>query len=302
MGKIILNLFIILTFLSCQPENVDVPNTGRKIVINSLLETDSLIGANITTSAYIISDTAFHNQFTDITNARALIYENGIFLDSLTYGFTYGYSPNNYHSKRFYPKPGHQYEIKVDAPDKPEATAMTTIPGIVNIERIDTTRVILTNPELGASNIDMVFDVVFTDPANEQNYYLFFTPGNPQYSTFQDPTAEENLYSGSEQLGIAFSDQGFNGMQHHIMLTINGKGIGYPFWDSNLYPPNSKTVLYFKLYSITEDYYNYIQTYILYQQNYNNPLADPSQVFSNVQGGYGIFGGAGVSCDSIIFQ
>lgn len=303
MGKIIVNLLIILTFLSCQPEKIDIPDTGRKIVINSLVVSDSLMGANITTSAYIIPySSTQYNPFTEIIDAKAVIYENNTFLDSLILNYSYKYFPfyyyflNNYHSKLFYPKPGHQYKIKVDAPGKPEATAITTIPNIVKIERIDTSRVIISNP-WWKSNVDMVFDIVFNDPANEKNYYLIFMPGG-QFSSFQDPAIEEHLNVG----GIAFSDKTFNGKQHLTRLIINGKDIGYPFMYDVQHPPYPKTVLYFKLYSITEDYFKYIQTLNLFIKNCNNPLDAPSQVYSNVQGGYGIFAGAAVSCDSIVFQ
>ncbi len=303
VDKIIFNLFIILTFLSCQPEKIDIPDTGRKIVINSLLTSDSLIGANITTSAYVFQDTSVNNSLSEITNAKAVIYENNTFLDSLSYNYSYkyhssaGYLLYNYSSKLFYPKPGYQYKIKVDAFGKPEVTAITTIPNIVKIVRVDTSRVIISNPWY-ESNVDMIFDIVFNDPANEQNYYLIFMPTNGQV---QDPAIEEYLYSGSILAGFAFSDKTFNGKPHVSRLIINGKDIGYPFWDyGGTYTPVKK-VLYFKLYSITEDYFKYIQSLNLYYTNYNNPLAEPTQVFSNIQEGYGIFEGAGVSCDSIVF-
>jgi hypothetical protein len=61
-------------------------------------------------------------------------------------------------------------------------------------------------------------------------------------------------------------------------------------------------IVYLRLYNITEEYYQYIQTLNLFLKNYKNPLAEPTQVFSNINGGYGILGGAGVSTDSVIFR
>ena len=104
--------------------------------------------------------------------------------------------------------------------------------------------------------------------------------------------------------GIAFSDKTINGQKSDLTITISCIAIGLPFWiDDPSYNKdgNHKKVIYFRLYSITEEYYKYIQTLNQYNKDYDNPLADPVQVYSNVTGGYGIFAGAAVSTDSIVF-
>lgn len=309
--KAIINISVLMMIIfafGCKQETLDIPDTGSKIVINSLLESDSLIGCNITNSIYITSDSSVSSLNNQINNAKVAVFENGILFDSLKYSVSYFQSfdltnlVNNYVSRSFHPKPGNQYKIKIDVFGKAEATATTAIPDIVKIDKIDTTRVILTSPGWLLSNVDMVFDIYFTDPGNEKNYYLIFMPGDPEKGTFQDPIVEEYLNSGTINFGIAFSDKTFNGQQHRTTLTINGSGIGYPFINNQAYPPITKTVLNFKLYSITEDYFNYIHTLNLFLKNYNNPLANPTQVYSNIQGGYGIFAGASVSSDSIVFH
>jgi hypothetical protein len=317
--KLIAFFFFAVLIMSCQQETIIIPDTGRKIVINSLFASDSLAGVFLTNSMYI-SDSSMWLDVNYLEDASVKVFENERLLDSLTFEKRFGMlnglfiSQNNYRSYYYRPIPGNHYKIVVNAPGMPEATAETTIPNVVKIERVDSSRIILANQSSWLSNIDMVFKVFFTDPAKEKNYYLFCVfEGKTSIRTrssgliienitFQDPVVEEDLDHGTERFGIAFSDKSINGKQHEIMVTINGSAIDFPSKSSNSSYSVYRTVLYFKLYSITEGYFKYIQTLNLFLKNYNNPLDAPSQVYSNIQGGYGIFEGAAVSCDSIVFQ
>jgi hypothetical protein len=66
--------------------------------------------------------------------------------------------------------------------------------------------------------------------------------------------------------------------------------------------PDHKKTIYLRLYSITEECFRYIQTLNLFEKDFGDPLTNPVQVFSNVTGGFGIFAGAAVSSDSIVFN
>jgi hypothetical protein len=253
-----------------------------------------------------------------IKNAQVYISENN--LDT----FVLQLIPNpgldtffwNYKSKMEYPLSGHTYKIIVKAPGKPTVTATTTIPNVVNIQRVDTSRIILNNVEYLQSNIEIACDISFTDPPNEKNYYLLYvylrhdsiisvSNGSCGSINFicNDPIVEENINNGSEKFGIAFSDKSINGKQYRLRVILSGNDIGQPFWNNDIpILPTHKATLYFRLYSITEDYFKYIHTLNLFLENYNNPLGIPTQVYSNVTGGYGIFAGAAVSSDSIVFK
>ena len=180
MRTLLLYTLIILISLSCKKENPSFPDTGRKIVVNCLLSTDSLIGVNICGSLYI-KDTSNFVKYNFIDNAKVEIFENENYLDSLIYidlrwspSLTNSYLiPNNYRSKTFFPSTGKQYQIRIKAPKKPDAIAITTIPNLVKIEKVDTTRIILTNVDYWQSKIKFACNIFFTDPAGEKNYYLF---------------------------------------------------------------------------------------------------------------------------------
>ena len=180
---------------------------------------------------------------------------------------------------------------------------------MVNIEHLDTSVVKLSGTfQEWESNIRLYCDITFTDPENEKNYYLLYVYRKPSFSSntsnmvfsCQDPVVEEYLDHGTMREGVAFSDKTINGQKYSLHVTLNGKDIGKPFYDD--YVETHVKTIYFRLYNITEAYYLYIQTLNLFLRNYKNPLAEPTQVFSNIEGGYGILGGAAVSIDSLVFR
>jgi hypothetical protein len=305
---------IILFLASCQKEEIKVPDTGRKIVINGIITTDSLININLSRSLFITDSNLVEENL--LKNARALVYENNIPVDSLQFGgdiyINLGldiYVPSNYRSKAGFPLPGHEYEIRVNSPGLPEASARVLIPGMVHIDHVDTSLVKLSGTfQEWESNIRLYCDIAFTDPENEKNYYLLYVYRKPSFSSntsnmvfsCQDPIVEEYLNHGTMMEGVAFSDKSINGKKYLLRVTLNGKDIGKPFY--NDYVESSMKTIYFRLYNITEAYYQYIQTLNLFLRNYKNPLAEPTQVFSNINGGYGILGGAAVSVDSLVFR
>jgi hypothetical protein len=306
---------IILFLASCQKEEIKVPDTGRKIVINGIITTDSLINLNLSRSLYITDPGLVEESL--LNNAQARVYENNALIDSLQYGgdiyINLGldiYVPSNYRSKAGFPLPGHEYEIRVNSPGLPEASARVLIPDMVSIDHVDTSLVKLQGTfQEWESNVRLYCDIAFTDPENEKNYYLLYVYRKPPFSSntsnmvfsCQDPIVEENLNHGTMMEGVAFSDKSINGQHHLLRVTLNGKDIGEPFYDDDFRESHLK-IIYFRLYNITEAYYQYIQTLNLFLINYNNPLGEPTQVYSNIDGGYGILGGAAVSVDSLVFR
>jgi hypothetical protein len=313
------NLFylvlIIILFVECEKEKFAIPDTGRKIVINSLITTDSIFGINVS-SSLIMDDSSRFVQENFLNNATIVVYENGEFKDSLKYSEVRNLGdfflvPNNYSSKQIIPATGNEYKIVVSSPGKPEAKASITIPSFVEIEKVDTSRIKIIKTEEWQSDEAMICDVAFTDPANEKNFYLFYVyhsqnddkAGILNYNlTFNDPIIEEELDHGSQPFGVAFSDKSINGSRHQFRVILDGNIFKLHNYD--LYSPFKvyERKVYFRLYTVTEDYFKYIQSLNLFFKNYKNPLAEPTQVYSNVEGGYGIFAGAAVSSDSIIFK
>jgi hypothetical protein len=308
-------MFVIILLTNCKEENIFVPDTGRKIVINGLLTTNSYLNISLSRSSFVndISESAVISS-TDLEGASVFFYQNNNYIDSLyhdkrEYYVQAVFYKGNYWSKKNHPLPGNKYDITVKAPGLPDASASTIIPNLVKIERFDTAQVIISSLS-GQNEKGLKCEIEFTDPDHERNYYLFNIAKVPNYDHFsenigfdcQDPIIEEKLNTGISQEGIAFTDNVINGQKHVITIILNGSDIGYPFFSNSSGDLKlNKGTIYFRLYSITEEYYTYIKTLNLYNTNYSNPIAEPVLMFSNVIGGYGVFSSAAVSSDSIVY-
>ncbi len=312
--KTIVSIGLLLLLMTSCDEEYEVPDTGRKLVVNGLITTNGVLGVNITKSLYITDSTRWLGAEV-ITNARILLYENSILVDSL---FNISIWPSypglptvmpNYSVETLIPTVGKTYEIHVKAPGFPDAFATTTIPNLVKIDYVDTAIVNVPKTEWD-DGVRLRCDIAFTDPEDTQNYYMVYAFNSVDDGKrvsiplrTSEPVVEEVLSGGSVDHGLAFFDKSINGQQKRISILLDVDDIGMPFIERN-YPFDAptKTALFFYLYSIDESYYKYIQTLNLFFKNYKNPFAQPVQVYSNVEGGYGMFTGAAVSVDSLVFN
>lgn len=308
MKYILLIVQCLILLTACQQEKIELPDTGRKIVIIGLISTDSLLSVFVNKSVYI-SEYDFPIG-KDLENAKVYIYQNNICVDSLSHDWKPWsldriYYPGNYWSKSVIPLPGNEYKIVAKVAGLPDATASTKIPDIVWIERVDTSRIVLDPvPPLNDSIKRLICKIEFTDPKDETNYYLF---NIGKSFLCQDPIIEEELYDinsnngqsdGSNLEGIVFSDKVINGQKYSLTISIPITQI-YDDSFKAIYP---EVTVPLKLYSITEEYFKYIQTLNLYNAKFGNPLAEPVLVYSNITGGYGIFAGSSVSCKPIVYH
>ena len=319
---IVLFVFPLILLIQCKRDKLDIPDTGRKLVINGLITTDSLLNLRISKSYYYNSELPFFMDSDNLNNVKVLFYSKSSLIDSLVPKYhpnnRYFFYQSNYWSKKVFPQAGKDYQIVVKAPGYPDATANIIVPNLVKIENLDTTRIIVARDPYypGLSNVRFKCMVTFTDPLNELNYYLirvskityreWWIEKSDMSINTQDPLVEEKLSNYDNVYSIAFSDKVFNGEKCSLQFIIDANEIGMPFWENSGSMDGKpiafyKTVVYFKLYSISKEFFRYIETLNLYNKNFGNPLTDPVAVYSNINNGYGIFGAAAVSCDSLVF-
>jgi len=319
--RLFLFLALLIICLSCQKEGLHIPDLGRKIVINGLVIEDSLLKVRISKSLYY-NDHLSSPFDSGLVNANVFFFEDDKIIDTLKYRYggetwnVYGSLCENYYSSKKSVSTGKEYKVLVQAPGLPDAWASTNIPGRVRIEKMDTSHLMMP-PDPYHSNdnwILLLCNLTFTDPPGETNYYMVSVDIKPRvwrdshlllYT--QDIIGEEKMTEPNGIYAIAFSDKAINGTRYSLQIGLNTHEIGLPFIDDRPtmdgvpYYTEHRKVIYIKLYSITEDYFNFLRTYNLYRTNYGDALAEPIMIYSNISGGYGIFGGASVSCDSLVF-
>lgn len=330
MKHFIVSAILMLLFTGCNKLKLDIPDTGRKIVINGLITTDELLNIRVSKSDYLIDSLHYGDpELEDLGHAAVKIYSDENYIDLLNYkiggieDFAWAlFLRGNYYSTTLTPSPGTEYNVKVSYPGLPSASAHTIIPNRVDIEKTDTGRVLLEPGSFYEYNLGLKFKISFTDPANEHNYYFIKALMNTYYDTAysyanrysqevffksNDPIVEENIENINGRNAIVFSDKMINGQKHSIDLIVKEESVFLLPEDHYIIsPPGSYNVtrqtIYFKLCSINEEYYKYIQSLLLYSKNYGNPLAEPVMVNSNVEGGYGMFSGAAISTDSVVYE
>ena len=284
-------IYIVLFFvisISCEKIiDIDIPEKEKKIVINSIISTDSLVKVNVSKSLNILDD----KNVIYLNKATVKLYEDDKFIENLT-----NISNGNFMSKVFYPKMGKNYKIEVSAQNLKTVTAESKIPQKVKITSIDTA----TKDEEGYFSLE--FTLKFDEPENETNYYLLqmktYQPSDYDFETQTYAKDKlENLYISSDDNmvesianfgGILFSDKLINGQSYSLKLTVDK----YNFY-------NDTNLVYVYLNSVSKDFYLYLKSYNQHQEAKYDPFAEPVQVYKNIKNGYGIFAGYSSYVDSI---
>jgi len=123
-------------------------------------------------------------------------------------------------------------------------------------------------------------DVTFSDPVGKNFYEAYIQLNNPNYdyptyTSINEPGATESL----NEYGVIFNDLSFEGTTKNLSLLI--------YRSSEAEARYNDISLFWR--SATEDYYKYVRTAKIYYDSNDNPFATPSDVYSNVDGGLGIF-------------
>ena len=297
MKKLFSLLSIVVILSSCEKDiHVNLPKKDPKLVINAILAKDSIVTVGIGKSKSVLDPVNTSSQLENyvVKNATAVIYENGVVLDTLVYdAVQYRYvSPHQVTVKS-----GNTYSIQVTAPGFTMAEGSTTVPSQSNIAEVIRTKNARTDSD---GNPEDEINLKLNDPA-ETNFYLVqifqatyaFQGGYPVYcvSTTDkdiepigenaDPFSTDNCYDGNSLL---MKDVNFNGRLKQVRFYVNS----YELQDitgpgGQVYKP------YIKVSRITEAQFKYVKSYNVYYNSSDNPFAEPSNVYTNVKNGYGVF-------------
>ncbi len=290
--KLYLVLILLIVLIACEKTvYIDIPDKGRKITVNSIFNTDSLFKVSVSKSCYILD-----NDIQAIENATVEIYENDNLINILPY-------LNNglYKSTTQKPSSGDKYKIKVTVPGMGTAETECYIPPETNIISIDTASVMKSDID-GYRYEQLEFRVKFKDNPDKNNYYLIeprqiiiytyndydrdtiITDTTQNIMNFEsdDPSVIENLWGN----GLLFNDNLFNGNTYEFVFSV-----GKYFYDT--------TSICINLKSISEGYFKYLATCYKHMDANWDPFMEKISVYSNVEGGVGIFGGYSLATDTI---
>jgi hypothetical protein len=295
MKKLIVIACIFLA--SCElVKEVDVDSGPSKLVVNSVLMADSAWALSVTRTVHILDRQYFYNPEQVSFKVMSRAGEEVGFEE-----FVYPGGQLEYRGLQT-PVAGETYTIEVSAPGFASVQSTATVPSRVELvfAFLDSANMIPYNYD-NAGSIPVEF--TFQDPPGRGDYYIpefvfeyesgRYNPDTQQYERYpywRSLSMTENVKTGGlslEEPVRAISDEFFDGELRTVRLHINKD-----FWSSN----EPKTYGWkFYLTHISEDYYKFLLSSEVQRETDGNPLAQPVQVFSNIEGGLGIFAGASTS-------
>ena len=322
----IISLLIIASvgIFSCrEPIDITVPDTQKKIVLNGLINPDSTVKLNLSKSISILEK---DDKITFLENADVKLYEDDIFKENLQYDI------NGYYRGTVYPQIGKTYKITaeyspLDAVDAETEILSAPIISDINAEPIFYSEIQTWYDSETGEPFDTTINtlsqvkinITLSDPPNQTNYYLLTFSANLAQYTQYPPDYEpifigykmtnlyydannlnwENHFYTRDLMGYVFCDNLFDGQNYSINASVYPDGYyssGYTEGD------NALDRIYVNLHAVTEDFYQYVISYSKYQETEGNPLAEPVNIRSNVNNGFGFFSGYSTKTDSVMID
>lgn len=278
---LILSALIFFAVLNSGCETIvdlDLPEAEPRLVIESAFGPDTIFSIKISCSS------GLNNQedIKAVINATIEISENGLLIEQQPW-----HRWNGIYQSSFRPSEKNNYIIKVSAPGYKTVTAADAVPAEIKIDSVHTQFV-------SEDYFEKKYRVkiFFRDLPGEKNYYHLVVLGEFHYGTQIDyynlpfETSDPSIKSGNydddfydtDFLGDAvFNDQLFDGQSRELTIIV-----------SDHEPRDIQTV---RLSSVSKNLYEYLRTIRSQSNDDDFSLTEPVQIYSNVENGFGIFGG-----------
>lgn len=251
---------------------VDAPaSSASKIVVNGFISpgTDQITVVVSMTRGIYVPRPADEGQLEIVKDATVLISDG-----SDTVQLIYNPQFETYRiSQDIMPvKEGVTYYLKVTAPGGYEATSSCTVPNKLppdlEIESIDSSG--------SQHNQSYILYFKFRDLEGEGDYYSVSAGRYYKYTYFPGFESDSGIYNESFDRGEPFiSDK-----------NVDGQYFSYKTYDL-YFDKDEESKIYLAICITDEDYYKYHKA--LYNRDEENPFAEPYPLYSNINGGLGIF-------------
>ena len=302
---LITSIAILFIFSSCEKKlDIDLPESEKKIVVNGIVNPDSLMKVRISKSMNVLDN----GKIQYLSDATVKLFKDDTFLENLNN------MDSGYFQSSVVPEINSDYKLTVDYSGLTSVNANIKLQDAVEIMSIDTVSEIQIN-DFWETKI-MHFDIKIKDDAEKEDFYFLSLRAMIPVYEFIDTTLlivgyeEGNMYFNSEDpilrnsesftldgmQGIVFSDEMFNGVEYTFDIEH------YIDKYEDIGENDLSTMYYVKLLTITEDVFNYITSYNLNQYTQYDPFAQPVQILSNVENGLGLFSGYTMDVDSVFID
>lgn len=287
-------LLALLAFTSCEKIiDISIPDQERKIVVNGLISHDKPVRVHLSRSLSVLEN----DSIIPLTGGDVQLYHGSDLVGKLQEE-----SGGYYYLPDFVPQVGESYRLTASGNGLNPVDATALLPASVPFVSVDTATLV---GEWGQQELRL--SVKFRDPAGERNIYGFGVE-----VTYKEYDYRTMTYTGEKISHLAYlqgqSDRflqdeslNFDGKLFFEDLLFNGQTKSIEFGMSDYSYFESDTVwLTIKMEQIDPSYFRYVVSSESYRSANGNPFAEPVQVYTNVNGGYGIFAGSSATEYSIV--
>ncbi len=286
-------------FSACNKElNIDFPDAENQLVVNALINDQEPVTIEISKSLKPGFGPLENAQIVEVETATVELFENNNLVETLSYAKQAGDVLGKYRSS-ITPKTDHSYSIKVTDPASDLIEASTSIPQPPAVRGVSADTV----STQWEHTRNLVFTFTIDDPEDENYYYFYLdvpimviqNSGDTVLYDYYSPLIDlddqtnKSLYLKD---GFIFSDVDFNGTPHIITgaggVRLRNEMLIEEGLEGYVDIANARL----RCYSLTKETYQFFISHSLYLTNQYELYAEPVNVFSNIENGLGVFGGA----------
>ncbi|MBN1953011.1 MAG: DUF4249 domain-containing protein [Bacteroidales bacterium] len=241
-----------------------------------------------------------------IKDAEVRVYEDGGFMNNLEWAETNTYRPNIFFTEgvgiftnpNAIPEVGKRYRIEVSAPGYDPVYAESTIP-----EKSDLSY--LGHDHITEEENDFTYQYLrvflrMQNPDTLSHFFFFIT----MRSYYWNNSIYHHRYPmiNDPILGITTGQNDGNGyvLFSNEFIEEDYYDFHVKFYQSDTTKLENNPRVFFHLATLSEEAYHYCETLELYQE-LDPRFSEPVWIYSNVEGGAGVFAGINISTDSLIF-
>ncbi len=278
--KYVLLLSIVFSFSSCEnffetSLELDPPPFDKQLVVFAALNTSEDVLEVTVTENFGILD---NEQIFTLTDPKIVFTVNGIYYSEIerrkgNKGYIF-----NVNLDGIILMPGDVCKLVVSHEGFPIATSTQTVPQKVEISSLKYSE----NGGLGTEGDEKSkVDIKFLDPIGKDFYETYVKSDNQMswYNYFNTTINEPGASQSLKYYAVIFNDLAFEGKKKDLSLLI-------PRTFETQARAND---IYVVWRSATEDYYKYVRTAKVHYDSSDNPFATPADIYSNINGGLGIF-------------
>lgn len=269
--------FILTSSCETEAKNVKLPDYELKLVVSAFISpTDSISEINVGTTHRIFGNISEQES---AGNLQAFVSDGTSEISAARTSSGFMFTPDEMKIRE-----GHTYNIKVLSDKGMSAKASCTVPEAVNFHIQADTMTLLLLQEGIYFPVSRA-DISITDIPGAENFFRLVCVQVIYGAPYYDPVTAIRL---TDLQGNLFTDKGRDGKKFFLKSV---ELMQFPMQDS--------AFLKVYVFNTDKDYYDFHNSFLNYSGG-ENPFRENSPLYSNVEGGIGIF--SAYTVDSLIFR